>query len=267
MKISATITLGFAGDIWSIYMAGNKIDMQVGDAVIYKGMEVEHWREQYVEGEWQAQVFLHYVDAEGPYTDQKYDGRETLGVTLEGSGIEKELTDCAIFENHLSYGFCDNIIKTYSQESIHKEPPIIGHNKLNRDIRDTERVRLPLTTGLSATLGATGLNANNYWWQYNITHINQSELFIYKPGGHYNSHVDTVHAHDINTRKLTALAFLNDDFEGGQFFINSNGSLYYPPQSKGTVIVFPSYMVHGVEPVIKGTRYSSACWLAGPYFK
>jgi hypothetical protein len=32
------------------------------------------------EGEWQAQVFLHYVDANGEHTDQKFDGRESLGL-------------------------------------------------------------------------------------------------------------------------------------------------------------------------------------------
>ena len=39
-EISATVTLGFEGDVWSIYMAGNKVDMQVGDAVLYRGMDV-----------------------------------------------------------------------------------------------------------------------------------------------------------------------------------------------------------------------------------
>jgi hypothetical protein len=62
-------------------MAGNKVDMQIGDAVLYKGMEVEHWREKYTEGQWQAQVFLHYVDANGLYADQKYDGRKSLGLS------------------------------------------------------------------------------------------------------------------------------------------------------------------------------------------
>jgi hypothetical protein len=44
-------------------------------------MDVEHWREKYTEGQWQAQVFLHYVDADGPHADQKYDKRESLGST------------------------------------------------------------------------------------------------------------------------------------------------------------------------------------------
>ena len=72
-EISATITLGFSGYSWPIYMGYDKdkkncqqINMNVGDAVVYKGQEMYHWREKYTEGEWQAQVFIHYVDANGP---------------------------------------------------------------------------------------------------------------------------------------------------------------------------------------------------------
>jgi hypothetical protein len=265
-EISVTLTLGFEGNPWSIYMAGNKLDMQVGDAVLYRGMDVEHWREKYTEGQWQAQVFLHYVDADGPHADQKYDGRDSLGLpkTIE----ERVLTDCAVFENHISNTLCDLVIDRYIKNDIEKEPPFIGGGEnINKNIRDTERVPLPINQGISATLTATALNANHYWWQYNITHANQSEFLIYKPGGHYNPHVDTFHAHNNETRKLTALAFLNDDFEGGKFFLNADGNLYYPPQEKGTVLVFPSYMVHGVEPVTKGVRYSCVTWVLGPYFK
>ena len=264
-EISATVTLGFEGDVWSIYMAGNKVDMQVGDAVLYRGMDVKHWREKYTEGQWQAQVFLHYVDADGPHADQKYDGRASLG--LSKTTEQRVLTDCAIFENHISDDFCNNLIKTYTQDSIKKEPPHIGSGNINKSVRDTERVILPQNVGIGATLTATGLNANHYWWQYTITHANQTEFLIYKPDGHYNPHVDTFHTHSDETRKLTALAFLNDDFEGGKFFLNAGGTPYYPSQTKGTVLIFPSYMVHGVEPVTKGIRYSAVTWLVGPYFK
>jgi hypothetical protein len=34
VKYQLQLTLGFEGNPWSIYMAGNKIDMQVGDAVL-----------------------------------------------------------------------------------------------------------------------------------------------------------------------------------------------------------------------------------------
>jgi PKHD-type hydroxylase len=68
-------------------------------------------------------------------------------------------------------------------------------------------------------------------------------------------------------RKLTVLAFLNDDFVGGKFYIQNGAQKYYPPQQKGTVIVFPSFMPHGVEDIISGTRYSAVCWMVGKFFK
>jgi hypothetical protein len=265
-EISATITLGFDGDVWSIYMSGNKVDMQIGDAVLYKGMELEHWREKYT-GQWQAQVFLHYVDANGKYAEWKYDKRKSLGV--EKNNTPHLITNCAVFQNHITEDFCNNLIKTYSSKSIEKQQPIVGDGdgRVDKSIRDVERVILPQTVGIGATLTATGLNANHYWWKYNVTHANQTEFLMYESDGHYNAHVDTFHQHGNNIRKLTALAFLNNDFEGGRFFLNANGNIYYPPQTTGTVLVFPSYMVHGVEPVTKGIRYSCVTWLVGPYFK
>lgn len=297
-EISATLTLGRSGKQWSIYMADKDpngealpidiyedksnqyklkniipIYMNVGDAVLYRGMEKVHWREKF-EGEWQAQVFLHYVDADGPHAEWKYDKRDQLGISKtinEQTQKNRVLTDVAVFKNHISSGFCENIINTYSQDNIEKHPPIIGSepgkNNIDKSIRDTERVELPQHVGIGSTLTATGLNANHYWWKYDITHANQSELLIYKPDGHYNPHVDTFHQHSPETRKLTVLAFLNNDYEGGKFFLNADGRLYYPPQEKGTVLVFPSFMVHGVEPVTKGIRYSCVTWLVGPYFK
>ena len=293
-EISATVTLGWSGKQWAIFMADRANDnkaepynsqgdgefkdikaknistiwMNVGDAVLYRGMDKLHWREKF-EGDWQAQVFLHYVDANGPHAEWKYDKRGHLGISKNPKPVEHKLADCANFQNLISNDFCNNIIKTYSQESIEKAPPFIGNNTgtIDKTIRNVERVLLPQNVGIGATLTASGLNANHYWWKYNITHSNQTELLIYKPEGHYTAHVDTFHQHSNETRKLTVLAFLNDDYEGGKFFINADGRLFYPPQEKGTVLVFPSFMVHGVEPVTKGIRYSCVTWLVGPYFK
>lgn len=57
-----------------------KIELQMGDAVVFKGRELFHWREPYIEGAWQVQIFLHYVDAAGPFKDLKYDRREKLQI-------------------------------------------------------------------------------------------------------------------------------------------------------------------------------------------
>ena len=49
-----------------------------GDIIIYKGCEIDHWREPFL-GLNHAQVFLHYNDKNGPYKNL-YDGRPSLGV-------------------------------------------------------------------------------------------------------------------------------------------------------------------------------------------
>jgi PKHD-type hydroxylase len=90
---------------------------------------------------------------------------------------------------------------------------------------------------------------------------------MYDVNGKYEAHVDTFHNHSDETRKLTALAILNDDFEGGKFYIINGHEKIYPPQQKGDIIVFPAFMVHGVEPVTKGQRFSVVTWMVGPYFK
>ena len=64
------------------------------------------------------------------------------------------------------------------------------------------------------------------------------------------------------TRKLSMTIVLNNDYEGGEFqFFNYKDQLI--KEKKGTVIVFPSYMVHRVRPVTKGTRYSLVVWFCG----
>ena len=55
--------------------------------VIYKGHEIEHWREPF-QGEHHAQVFLHYNEQGGRF-DSLYDGRPVLGFPpKDGDGFE-----------------------------------------------------------------------------------------------------------------------------------------------------------------------------------
>ena len=53
--------------------------MLPNDALIFKGREALHWREQ-CENDYYMTVFLHYVDANGEFKDYKFDKRTSLGV-------------------------------------------------------------------------------------------------------------------------------------------------------------------------------------------
>ena len=278
-EISATITLGFDGDVWSIYMGDdedktvnvNKIDMAIGDAVMYRGCDKYHWREPYFEGQWQAQVFLHYVDQNGPHAEWKYDKRESLGIR-KTEPTNQQFDVAYVMQNAVSDAFCDKLIEEYSKPEVEKEQPFIGEGRdpvanINLDIRNVLRLPLPMNQGIGATLTSCALNINYQFWKFDVTHSNQTEFLMYDVKGKYEAHVDTFHQHGVETRKLTALAILNDDFEGGKFYIMNSHQKIYPPQEKGDIIVFPSFMVHGVEPVTKGKRFTVVTWLVGPYFK
>tara|TARA_R100000234_G_C4993101_1_gene176513 strand:+ start:791 stop:1414 length:624 start_codon:yes stop_codon:yes gene_type:complete len=83
-EISTTLNLG--GDPWPIYlepsgregMNGLKVDLNPGDMLIYRGIELEHWREPF-EGNECVQVFLHYNDVNNSH-GVPYDGRPHLGL-------------------------------------------------------------------------------------------------------------------------------------------------------------------------------------------
>jgi len=85
-EISATMCLGYSYDDrkfqWPIYMDGTSVSLKPGDLVIYRGVDLEHWREElkYEEDVWHVQGFFHYVDANGPYPEYKFDERESIGV-------------------------------------------------------------------------------------------------------------------------------------------------------------------------------------------
>ena len=98
-EISTTLHLG--GDPWPIFMdpsgadfvidevkqtlkpgapKGVRVDLKVGDMLIYSGCELEHWREPF-QGNVCSQVFLHYNHANGPFAKTNlYDKRPMLGI-------------------------------------------------------------------------------------------------------------------------------------------------------------------------------------------
>ena len=57
------------------------VHMKPGDMIIYRGCEIEHWREP-LWGNNHAQVFLHYNEKDGEY-NIPYDGRPLLGMSSE----------------------------------------------------------------------------------------------------------------------------------------------------------------------------------------
>ena len=88
-EISGTLNLG--GDNWPIFLdptggkdeKGISVNLNAGDILIYRGNDLEHWREPFT-GKFCVQSFFHYHDKNGQFKDKKkYDGRKMLGIPMK----------------------------------------------------------------------------------------------------------------------------------------------------------------------------------------
>ena len=74
-EISVTVCIK-KYDNWPLIIGEEKIELEEGDAVIYFGCSESHGRPNVYKGEGMAQLFLHYVDQNGPFKDFKYDNKK-----------------------------------------------------------------------------------------------------------------------------------------------------------------------------------------------
>lgn len=111
---------------------------------------------------------------------------------------------------------------------------------------------------------------NEEYFNYDLTHILPLQFTTYDESneGHYKPHIDIGQSQP--NRKLTFSLQLSDPFS------HEGGTLQFPynrtepeiaPRARGKIIFFPSFMLHEVTPVTKGTRYSLVGWVAGPLFR
>lgn len=85
-ELTATLTLGYSTDQpWEIFLRNRNgktlgFSLDQGELLIFMGHELAHWRDPWIapEGSWQVQVFMHYVDANGPFKHTRFDGRSAL---------------------------------------------------------------------------------------------------------------------------------------------------------------------------------------------
>lgn len=87
----------------------------------------------------------------------------------------------------------------------------------------------------------------------------------YTEGGAYHRHADSAFmgAPEIRT-DLSVTLFLNDpaDYDGGELTLEySSGETRKLKEQKGTLVCYPSGVLHYVTPVTRGARYAAITWL------
>lgn len=136
--------------------------------------------------------------------------------------------------------------------------------------RKTNVVFAPFDFWLGKEMEKIATEANSVCkWDYDIPSREAIQFAEYKPGQHYDWHVDYFPLAGGETdRKVSVVCLLNDpdEFEGGVFQIRLY-SEFVAPLEKGTIIAFPSILEHRVTPVTSGVRYSATMWFHGPRFR
>lgn len=296
-EISATLTLDYDGRVWPIHVSRDEtvendiggIELDVGSMVIYRGLDINHWREPYTEGKWQCQVFLHYVDAEGPYKDLKYDTRPVLGASTTTKQDNTSNINYIIFgltpeekymymikEDFLTTGAI-NVIIDYSRDKT--TAARIGldstNNELDTKIRNAASCWLPVDRfdWLYQQIEATVKELNWFNFKFMLNGMELANYLEYHASakdevdehghGKYVKHID---GGINNNRKLTFSIQLSDpsEYEGGDLLLWDAETPITVPKNKGQIVFFPSHVLHEVTPVTRGMRRSLVGWIHGP---
>jgi PKHD-type hydroxylase len=259
---------------WPIYMGKKKIVQNPGDGVLYKGCEIEHSRTVF-EGDEYIQVFLHYVDANGPYKEHIYD--------IQNENPLQEyhfIYSSDEFGKHINYY---KYIKVIPETTVNEIRTVLDTRELHDAMigtggGDLDRVKrrskvywLPKNDEFleiyKIFFDLMG-RCNNSFYNFKLSQISERiQYTVYNENdqGYYDWHLDM--GAGKSNRKLSLVCHLSDpsEYEGGELQIN-NGGIIVPENGKGTVVIFPSYLLHRVTPVTKGTRRTLVLWVEGPPF-
>jgi PKHD-type hydroxylase len=156
-----------------------------------------------------------------------------------------------------------------------KEATTFGSKEQEKKIRSSSIKWIPQNDNWSwlyDKLMGQVVEANKTVWNFDL--ISANELIQYTEyydvaGGHYTWHQD-IGPGIGSLRKVSITVQLSDtdDYEGGNLEIWSGGTnVKVAPRGRGNVVIFPSYMMHRVTPVTKGTRKSFVLWVGGEHYR
>jgi len=112
--------------------------------------------------------------------------------------------------------------------------------------------------------------ANDALWGFDLYSIPDAIQHTIYPanGGHYDWHMD-IGPNELSVRKVSLTIQMSEDNEytGGELQLLKGANPVNAPRGKGCVFIFPSYLLHRVSPVEKGTRKSMVLWVGGGHYR
>ena len=85
--------------------------------------------------------------------------------------------------------------------------------------------------------------------------------------GFYNWHTDFGRLAPNRKISISIQLSAPEDYDGGDLEFLFDTAPYRADRERGTFIAFPSFVVHRVAPVTRGTRWSLVAWITGPRWR
>ena len=172
-----------------------------------------------------------------------------------------------LWEGELEQDLCEQII-AYGNSLDLKEG--VAGGEINHDKRKSKIGWVPQVHWIKAITSMYGYLANDQAWCFDINNQDGIQFTNYGIGEHYNAHIDTFALED-DMRKISLIIQLNkpEDYEGGEFLFwdGDESSTVKGFEKQGSILVFPSFLMHQVTPVTSGKRHSIVSWFTGPQMK
>lgn len=160
-------------------------------------------------------------------------------------------------------------VRAQTRAELVQAPDPLGKKRIT-DVawlaRDTE------TAWLYARLEEAVQRMNIQFYKYElypqIRERLQYTVYHGEAGGHYDWHVDHGAATQ-DARKISLSLQLSDAaaYQGCDLELSYGDGSVPAPRRKGTLVAFPSYVLHRVSPITAGTRKSLVAWVSGPDFR
>ena len=116
------------------------------------------------------------------------------------------------------------------------------------------------------TDGVLAINKEIFNFDLEVFPVLQFTRYV-SPDGKYDKHIDITLNAERRKLSITVQLSESDVYEGGELLLWTSSKPIETLKNLGTMIAFPSYVLHEVTPVTKGTRYSLVAWVEGPQFR
>jgi PKHD-type hydroxylase len=112
-------------------------------------------------------------------------------------------------------------------------------------------------------------NLNQEYFKFDLFGMSEGiQLTKYiAPSGKYKKHIDLGYSKSIRKLSVTVQLSDEDEYEGGELNLYLDEIPVVMQKAQGSMSAFPSFVMHEVKPVTKGTRYSLVVWVTGPQFR